>query len=176
MVKHTYLGFSLVILATLSYAVANILLKVVESELSHGLVVFYRFFFALLLLLPTFYLKKNVSLKTQKLKLMLLRGTTGFLMILCWTYALKFLPTATVILLTNTSPLFVPIILFLLWKEKITFFQGAIIGIGFFGVLFILHPNYHAWFSFPALVGLCSGLLLAVGLVTMRQLSYTELY
>lgn len=174
MVKRSYLGFILVILATLSYAISSILLKAVESELSHGLVVFYRFFFALLLLLPAFCIRKSVSLKTKNLKLMLLRGTTGFLMIFCWTYALKFLPTANVILLSDTAPLFVPLILFFLWKQKITFSQGLSITIGFLGVLFILHPGEQLWVSFPALIGLCSGLLLAIGLVVIKQLSHSE--
>lgn len=140
----------------------------------HGLVVFYRFFFALLLLLPLFYLNKSATLKTSNMKLMLLRGASGFLTTVCWLYALKYLPTTNVILLSDTAPIFVPLIAFEIWRQRISYQQALLIMIVFVGVIFVLHPNHQSLFSFPALIGLCSGFLLAISLMIMRQLGRTE--
>lgn len=172
--KSRNMGFLLMLLATLDYAIMNGLLKEAETTLSDGTVLFYRFLFSLLILLPIILFKKSVSIKPKNIKLLLLRGMSGFVTTLCLVYALRSLPSATVILLSDTAPLFVPLILFLIYKNKITVLQVASICIGFTGVLFILHPGAHSLGSLSSLIGLCSGFLLAIGVVLMRRLSKTD--
>ncbi len=76
-------------------------------------------------------------------------------------------------LLNFSSPIFIAPIAALWLHEPITRRGIAAVGIGFVGITLILKPG-SGMFSLAALVGVCSGILAAVAMVSVRSLSVSE--
>jgi drug/metabolite transporter (DMT)-like permease len=82
----------------------------------------------------------------------------------CLYFAVRFIPLTDAVLLINTAPLFAPLLnrLFLKKTESYSVWLG--ICIGFVGVVIVLRPGADILQAY-ALIGLMSGLLIAVRLV-----------
>jgi drug/metabolite transporter (DMT)-like permease len=75
-----------------------------------------------------------------------------------------------VLVLVNTTPFFVPIVAYFLFKSKTHFTLWIGIGIGFMGITFILHPDQEM-LHFSSSLALLSGILGAIGISLVRALS-----
>lgn len=128
-------------------------------------IIFIQSFLSFGLIVP-FALRKGRSfLKTQKFGKIALRTIFGLLGMLCITAALKTTNLAETVLLNNTAPLFVPLILLIWHKTKISFRLAVSILIGFIGVFIVLRPGFDALqvgLAFAILSGVFSALLLVI--------------
>ncbi|WP_100551432.1 DMT family transporter [Caedibacter taeniospiralis] len=172
--KNSYLGISFTLLSALIYAVQAALIKVFSLNLSIPMIVFSQSLVALLILLPLmFYQRRNWQrnlFKTQVLLQHLARavfslGISYFLFI-----SITHVSLVDGVLLANTSPFFVPFILFIFARQK---FQHALwlpLGFGFLGVVMILKPDANIMSPY-AIVALGAGLSMALSIIMVRKIS-----
>lgn len=113
------------------------------------------------------------SLRTQKIGLHVLRAVTGTA---CW-YALFFaitrIPLANAAVLTYSAPLWMPLVAWVVTRQRVARVTWIGAGIGFAGVILVLRPQGHS-FSLGELSALAGALFLAVAMMSVRWLGATE--
>ncbi|MBN9542253.1 MAG: DMT family transporter [Alphaproteobacteria bacterium] len=114
----------------------DIITKYLGSNLDSLEVVFFRFLFATIILLP-FAFKKNVSLSTSNPKIHLLRGFLLFGGIWIWSHSLSHINVATATVINFTIPIFTLILARLVLKEKVCKWRIIATFSGFIGVVII---------------------------------------
>ena len=166
-------GALLLLLAEACFAGIGAVVKFTSSTASEAQVVFFRNFFALLLMLPFLYRHGFSLLKTKRWYLHLSRALTGIISMYCFFYVLARLPLAQGMLVLLLSPFIVPLIARFWLKERpsrVTLFG---ILLGFIGVMLALPANYGSAEAI-LLIGLLSAVLVAVTKTTIRYMSDTE--
>lgn len=159
------MGISLAVLAMFFFSTAFAFYKACEPELSTMQIIFSQSLCSWLLLLPLVIRREWKIFSSEKLGAISLRTFFGLISTFCIIYALQTVDLAEVVLLNNTAPLFVPIIVWI-W-HKSSFSPSLILSllIGFLGIFLILRPEFaqfHAGLFFAALSGLSSALLLVI--------------
>jgi drug/metabolite transporter (DMT)-like permease len=167
-------GALFVVTASLLFVCLGALVKIAATSLSNELLVFFRNIAAMVLFLPLFLGRhRRNTLKTRHIFLHLLRTATGLGAMYCFFFALAHMPLAEAVLLSFTSPLFIPIYASIWLKEPVPWRARGAILIGFVGVLCILKPGFGV-FRPISLVGLTAGMLVGLAMVTVRRLTATE--
>lgn len=166
-------GALLLLLAEACFAGIGALVKFTSGTASEAQVVFFRNFFALLLMLPFLYRHGFSLLKTQRWYLHLARSVTGIISMYCFFYVLARMPLAQGMLVLLISPFIVPIIAYFWLKERPSRLTLFSIGLGFIGVVFAL-PVVNSDVTIIVLLALLSALLVAVTKTTIRYMSDTE--
>lgn len=98
------------------------------------------------------------------------RSIFGTMGILCNFYAIDHLVLADASMLNKLSPFFAVIFSFLILKERVTIFQGAMVILAFIGGLFIIKPT-PGLLNPASLVGLCGGLGAGIAYTMVRKLT-----
>ncbi|GAA0557753.1 DMT family transporter [Rheinheimera aquimaris] len=163
----------LLLLAEACFAGIGAIVKFTSGTASEVQVVFFRNFFALLLMLPFLYKHGFRLLKTKRWYLHLSRALTGIISMYCFFYVLARLPLAQGMLVLLLSPFIVPVIARFWLKERPSRLTLFSILLGFVGVLLALPANYGSAEA-VLLVGLLSAVLVAVTKTTIRYMSDTE--
>lgn len=146
-------GIMWMLVATLCLAMMHTVISYVSDTVHPFVVVFFRLFFALIVVIPFFFREGTTILKTNRLGMMILRGVLNFGAMLCFFTALSLSPIADVTALSFTAPLFATLLAVLILKEKIGWRRALAIGCGFAGTLVVLRPGFEE-------IGLGSGLVL----------------
>lgn len=137
-----YKGIVLFCTAVFLFAVMDSFAKLAGQTFSPLQVVWARCFFHILLLIlflgPVHGLNliRTNNLKIQILRSMLLLGAT-----ICIFTAIKYIPLADAGAIAATSPLFVILLSVLLLKEKISLRRWCAVGVGFAGAMIVLRPG-----------------------------------
>lgn len=173
-----YKAIPLVIAAAFFNALMLLFAKLSSLYVSVQMLLFYRFFITLIIILPFIYFnpeKKTMPdfLKTKKISLHLIRDLSGLISIICYFYAAKSMSLADTTVLFYTAPLFIPIVAFFWGGLKIVHRLWWGIGVGFGGVIIILNPG-HEILNMAAIAGLLSGIFAAITFVGGRYLTYSE--
>ncbi|MGB0880545.1 MAG: DMT family transporter [Polaribacter sp.] len=121
--------------SVIAFAFMNTIVKYLTT-FSVYQIVFFRTIGTLAFTIPLTIKYKIPFLGTQK-KLLLLRGISGLVSLICFFEALNYLPVGTAVSLRYTSPIFASIFALLLLKEKIKPIQWVLFLIAFIGVLII---------------------------------------
>ncbi len=166
-------GALLILFSELMFASMGASIKALSlSDLSNEMTVFLRNLLGLFLVLPLL-LKAGVgSFRTCVLPLHLLRTVSGLSAMYCLFYAVSHLPLADAMLLKMTTPIFMPLLVYLWLRERVSRWALLAIPLGFGGVIVILQPQ--GTLHLAALVGLLGGLCEALAKTTVRRLSCTE--
>ncbi len=98
------------------------------------------------------------------------RAVFGTMGILCNFYAIDHLVLADASMLNKLSPFFAVIFSFIILKERVTLFQGAMVILAFIGSLFIIKPT-PGLLNPASLVGLCGGLGAGIAYTMVRRLT-----
>jgi drug/metabolite transporter (DMT)-like permease len=114
------------------------------------------------------------SLKTHRFFVLFLRALFGTIATLLYVIALLYIPLINATLLFNTTPLFVPIFCLCILKVKVSWNAWLAILIGFIGILLIIQPTPSSLDQPGDLIGLGSGIFLALGFTMVKILSTTE--
>ncbi len=167
-------GALCVLSASLTFAVVGALVKVVSVSLTNEMVVFFRNFCSLFLILPwIWYSRPPGGIKTVHFPLHLVRSMAGLGGMYCFFYTIANLQLSEAFLLMATAPLFIPIIAFVWIREPVLHkVRGAII-LGFTGIILILKPGVGI-FQPIAFIGLSAGVLGATAMVSIRRMSTSE--
>ncbi len=142
------------------------------APLQLELVVFFRFFFDFLFLLP-FFIAYRHKLYPKNLSLHFWRGLLAMVAIYCSVYGLKHLQLVDVALLENTFPLFVPVVAWVGYRQRISFYSWCLLLSGFVSIFFILRPTFDILYL-ASLAPLGSALASAASAVTIHTLSRTN--
>jgi drug/metabolite transporter (DMT)-like permease len=169
--KKEHHGFLYGLLAAFASAISALFIKLAVS-VPNETMVFVRFFVAFLFILPGVFLRK-VHLNPKLFSKHIARGLTGLVAIYCYFYSVKYLSLLDAVTISNTAPLFTPLVVFLWLKLIIPKARIWALLIGFLGILMILRPGSELG-QWAMLVGLLGGLSSSFALIGIRQLSKSE--
>lgn len=158
-----------VLLASSSAAVG----KHISGHVSTSAIIFFQYSVCWLLSLPWVIRHGLSSLKTELPGQHLLRGISGCLCFYAFYLAITQIPLVDAMLLRNAAPLLVPFVIFLWLGVKIPGSRWLPLGVGFLGVSLILRTSDQG-ISLWHVIGLLSGLSLAISMVSTRQLTKSE--
>lgn len=162
------------LLSALGLASMGLFAKVAQQTVPYEVVVFFRFVISLIIVLAMVLNDNQCQLRTQRLPLHLLRDIFGFLALATMIYASHYISIVEIIMLNTTYPLFIPLIVMLYYKDKLSTRLLLGIGIGFIGVVCVLQPSNHHLNHVAALIALASGLFTALAIVLTRALNRTD--
>lgn len=171
--RRLVVGALFVVAAGLMFALAGASIKMASVNLSSPSIVFWRNAISLAILLPWALRYFPESLQTRNSKLILMRALAILAAIYCYYFALSTIPMVDAVLLTFSSPIFVPILGFLIYRFPINKTVLVAVAIGFIGVVLILKPGMGV-FQPAALVGLAAGALGGLGVVAIWRMHGDE--
>lgn len=162
------------VLAALLFAIMGACIKLVASHLSTNEIVFFRGFVGAAFV-PVLILARGGSLKTNIPFSHLRRGLAGMAAMWLAFYAISQLPLGTAATLTNTSPIWMGVILTILvlirQKGRINGWLLVTLLVSFCGVSLVLRPTFHSGQGFAASTALISGFMTALAYMQVRSLA-----
>ena len=167
MTKNT--GSLWMLVAGLLFGCMGVFVKLGAAYFSYGELVFYRSFLGLLLVYGIMR-SQRVSIVTQHWRAHLWRSISGTVSLGLYFYCITVLPLATAVTLNYTSPLFLTLFTMIVYKDKFHLPMTAAIGLGFCGVVLLLHPTMQRDQLLPGLLGLISGFLAGIAYINVKQL------
>ena len=165
------LGIRYGLLSAFSLALMSFFVRLIGHHVPTGMILFFRFFFSFLILLPFCYLDSKFSFRIHKSYLFFMRAIFGALAMLGFFLCIRSMPLANAILLLNSAPIYVPMIVFFTVGIKTTKMAWLGVFISLFGLIIILDPVGNAFFHFALLYGLMAGVGSAIATVILRFLS-----
>lgn len=152
MIGNTYFlrGILWLLLSLLTSNFNDVIMKGVSQTLPSIEIVFWRFLFGTLSLLPFIKIIKNTQWNKERLFLHSSRGILLFSGITLWCYGLKTLPITTATVLSFTIPLFTLPMAFFFLGEKIAWTRWMATIVGFMGIIAVLIPTVFefSWVAF----------------------------
>lgn len=153
--RKSYLGFVWFFLSLLSSFASDAITKYLTTDLSPWEIIFFRFFFGTLSMLPVMMYQGSSAFKTRRLPLHILRGGLFFVAICFWSHGLSKAPINMATLMSFTVPLFVLILAPIFLNEKVGWRLWIATVIGFIGIGVAWYPfdfslNLYALFFLAA--------------------------
>ncbi|MDR2812929.1 MAG: DMT family transporter [Puniceicoccales bacterium] len=139
----------------------DVITKLLEESLSPLQVIWGRFFFSTLVLLPLMFFYR-ASFRSQHLGINFLRGGILFIGMFIWCYGLDASQLSIACLINFTTPMFTLILAALILKEKISKARIKATLIGFLGVAVALNPRTASFSTATASLFLLSALFFAM--------------
>lgn len=167
-------GAAHAIYAAAAFSVTGVCVKAASAQAPNEIVVFFRCLVSLLVLAPWALRQGTNSLRSQRVGGHLWRAGFGVLAMYAFFYAIGRLPLAEAMLLTYSTPLWVPFIAWFWIRERppAIAFPAALLGL--VGIGFIVRPGTQQLDWLAGLVGTASGVLAACAMVSIRRISDTE--
>lgn len=127
-------------LVSITIGVTN---DIISKYIGHAIpsfeIVFFRFLFGTITLLPFIIMQGKKSLYTSNKYIHLLRGSLLFVGILIWTYCIKYVHISTATVINFTIPIFVLFLARIILKEKVGIEKIIASIVGFIGVIIIVY-------------------------------------
>lgn len=164
-------GIAFAVLAPLLYTLRAIAIKS-APPIKAEQVVFLRFLCDFIILAP-FFFKVRKELSSERMPLYVMRAVCVVVSTWCSVYGITHLFLVDALLLENTMALFIPVVLWLWHRHKITLVSWFILFLGFGSLFFLLKPKLN-FLHVASLASLATGLLSAVSTVSINTLSKTE--
>nr|MCH9754019.1 DMT family transporter [Alphaproteobacteria bacterium] len=117
----------------------DVLMKYLGSTIHPYQVVFLRFLFATILLMPWLYINRS-SFVTKRISLHFIRGALLFLGISFWCTGLNVVKIALATTINFTIPIFVAVLAVIFLKEKFNIFRLSATLLGFVGIILAMNP------------------------------------
>jgi drug/metabolite transporter (DMT)-like permease len=168
--QHMFLGMIFGVLAALFFTLMSLMTKLIGERASVDTILFSRFFISLILVFPWACKHSKEIFKVSQPIRLLFRAIFTLIALACFFYALQFISLTNGLLLNNTSPLFVPLIVLILHQVKTSHKIWIGIILGFIGIGLVLKPAGN-FFHYASLIGLTSGLFSAIAYVFIRFLT-----
>ena len=161
------------VISAVSFAAAHAGVRELSDEIHPFATAFYRNIFGILLLLPWLVRDNFGALKTDCLKLHILRGGLNSGFMLGFFFALGLIPIAEATALNFTAPLFVTLLAVIILKERVGWRRWLALFIGFASTSVILQPGVQV-ISIGAFLVLFASLAWAGSTITLKKLSKSE--
>ena len=169
-VHKPYQGVWNMVLAALMFALLGFFIKSIPSGLSSLEIVFLRNVCTLFIIFPFFLVAPSKVPSEGNLKWYAVKIFSGLMAMYCYYYALQTLPLSLAVLLNNTAPLFIPIVVVLLMKKFCSRRTVMYMLGGFLGVVVILFNDDMSLMNTSILIGLLAGFFLAVSQVSVSAI------
>ncbi len=166
-------GVLFAVVSSLVASTAGAASKMIVGVVPVTTIVFFQYGLCLLLLMPMLLRYPLNHWSTHRPGAHLLRGISGWLCFYAYYLAIKHIPLVDAALLRNTAPLFVPLLVWGWMKVAVPKSHWQPLILGFVGVVLILKPDLDGVETWH-LVGLGSGVSLALSMVGTRTLSSSE--
>lgn len=156
------------------FSVTGACVKAAAVHAPNEVVVFFRSAISLLVLMPWILRKGISSLYSKRVGGHLWRAAFGVSAMYAFFYAIGHMRLAEAMLLTYSTPLFIPFIAWFWIGEKppVVVYPAALTGL--IGIAFIVKPGAEEINWLAGIVGVCSGILAACAMVSIRRISDTE--
>ena len=166
------LGGTFILLAATAFACMGALAKF-GGKIPDQQLVFVRNLVCLIFLLPWILLPKPKPLQTAHFAEHFIRAMAGLLNMYTFFVSLHYIILTDAMLLNNTMPLFIPLVVWI-WKgQKLSFNQIPPLIIGFLGIIFVLRPGIGV-FRPASLLALASGIFMSISMAGIRELGKVE--
>jgi len=165
------------LVALLSYlcvALMGAAVKLMPSTVHTGVMIFFQYVIALILCVPLALKQGLANLKTQKFPAHVLRDLAGVVTFGLFFLSLAYISLTNSIVLRSTTPFWIPLILLVWRRDRVSMVLWISIIIGFIGVVFIVQPGTHGYFNLGSLLALASGFVMGISALTIRRLGKTE--
>lgn len=174
MTSKPVIGALSITMAGLMFAIMGCLIKKLSITLNNEMVVFSRNLCVLTILLPRLFFKKTrKDLITVNIRLHLIRSLSGLTAMYLYFYTISKMHLAEAVMLSYTSPFFIPFVAFFWLKEpiykKLIFASIA----GFIGILLILKPGTSV-FNHNGIYGILAAMFASIAMVSIRRMHETE--
>lgn len=160
--------------AALSLSIMATFVKLAAPHTHNNMIIFFRFMISFVYILSIVVIKKTgkmpFSIKTQHLKLHVLRAIGSMTIMLLLYYSLAYIHLVDANLLFMTNPLFVPIFTLLLFHKSTSKKNWLFIIAAFIGITLIIKPGYEL-FNPASLIALSSGIIAGLTILIIRILS-----
>jgi len=171
--ENLLVGALLVTAAFFCVSLVTALAKVSGGYTSTGVILLVQNVLCLLCMIPLAARDGLASLRTERLRMHVLRAAMGTA---CW-YAIFFsitlIPLTNAILLAYSAPLWMPLIAWFVTRKPIASATWIGAGIGFAGVVLVLQPQGQS-FNIGDVSAIAGALFLAVAMMSVRWLGATE--
>lgn len=147
----------------------GVFVKLGAPYFSNVELVFYRSFVGLLIIYAILR-QRGGTLATPHWAGHLWRGVSGSIALLLFFYCITVLPLATAVTLNYTSPLFLAVLIMLVFRERFHAPLIIAIALGFVGMVLLLHPTFERNQVIPGLLGLVSGFFAGIAMLNVRAL------
>ena len=138
------------------------------------LTLFFQYAIAFLCFVPSGVRMGPAALRTQRVGLQIFRSLAGSACQLLFFFSLGSLPLLDASLLSNSAPLFIPLVVWLWFRKPVTRTVWVSLLIGLAGVVLTIHPGPQLLRNPAALLALASGVLSAIALVATNRLAETD--
>jgi drug/metabolite transporter (DMT)-like permease len=168
------LGAAFAVLAAAAFALMAAGVKAASALVRSEVIVFFRSAVGLLVLLPWLLRHGAAALSTRRPGGHLWRAGFGVCAMYAFFYALGHLHLAEALVLTYSTPLFIPFIAWAWIREPPppVIFPAVLLGLA--GIVLIARPAAGAGVSPASLAGVLSGVCAAAAMVSLRRLADTE--
>ena len=166
-------GIGFMALAGVFFGGMSVAVRYVTQSIHPFEAAFFRIFFGLLVLAPSFIFHGWRPLRTRRPGLHFLRAALNVVAMLSFFYALSITPIALAQALGFTAPLFAALLAVLLLGERIRVRRITAIAVGFAGALLILRPGQQPVELGPVLV-LASSAVWGCTVIVIKSLSRTD--
>lgn len=166
-------GVALILISWIFLIIAIALSRNVSIESSVPTVLLFQNFISLLFVLPWLFKSGWKSLYLSKFGVIVLRSIAGYISFAFVILAVQRTSLVNVVLLSNSAPLFIPIVIWL-WKGvhlNWRLWLGIIIG--FIGIGIILNPT-NSVMNVGALFALGAAVCSSISMIAQRRLVKTE--
>ena len=162
------------VLSCLCFSAMTAAIRPASENLDAFVVVFIRNALGLALMSPFIFRAGLRTLRTDHLKLHLMRAACFLAAMLCWFTAIKNgIPLSDAVALNFLAPIFITILAALVLKEKVRARRWIAIALGFTGALIVLRPGLQD-ISLAAVLVLADAAIWSVSAVLIRRLARTD--
>lgn len=161
-------------IAAIGMVVMHVLVRAASEGMHPFEVAFFRNVFGLGFILPILWRQGIGQLRLTRPRLMLVRGGSDAVAMLCFFTALTLTPLATVTALSFTAPLFAAALAIPILKEVVGIRRALSMVVGFAGALIVIRPGGETLITAGAALTLTSAFFWGLALVFIKLLSRTE--
>jgi len=173
LITDTTKGIYLGIIAAVSIAIMGVFVKLIGTSQSNFTILFFRFIISLLILLPIMFKDKSFSFKIKFPYQLSVRMIFGFLAIALYFYAIQHIELVNAILLESSYPIFVPLVIYILTRNKTN--KKVILGIliSFIGIIIVLKPGSDI-FQPVSVIALLAGVCASISYVFLKMMLFKD--
>ena len=151
------------------------LVKLISGDISVFMILFFRYFFCIPLLLLTALLQRGrAAFRVESRTNLAIRSAMGLGSFGCLFAALQTIDLSKMTALLQTIPVFVTLLAPFLLGETVGWRRRMAVAIGFIGVVLIIDPSTGNWLNKGVLLGLASPFFGALMLLSLRRLGQTD--
>ncbi len=166
-------GIGWMLLTTLMFVAVTGVVRYLGSDIPAAQAAFIRYLIGCILVLPMLLPLLKVRPQRSTLLLYVVRGVVHGFAVILWFYAMARIPIAEVTAIGYTTPLFVTLGAWLVFRERLHARRIAAVGIGLLGAFIILRPGFQE-VQIGALAQLLAAPLFACSFLIAKRLTVTQ--